>query len=90
MLQLKKGFNILFELGGIKTHHEVHDLFAERLDAENLAKLNRIENDLALLKIANAITMTDPDNVFINTGSAEDVRRIREWSLLKGKRNRWP
>jgi phosphoenolpyruvate carboxykinase (GTP) len=85
MLQLKKGFNILFELGGIKTHHEVHDLFEKRLDAENLSKLSRIENDWALLKIANAIAMTDPDKVFINTGSAEDCAVIREVSLENGE-----
>ena len=41
MLQLKKGFNILFELGGVKTHSEVHKLLNERLDAENLTKLSR-------------------------------------------------
>ena len=85
MLQLKKGFNILFELGGIKTHHEVHALFAERLDSENLAKLNRIENDWALLKIANAIAMAAPEKVFINTGSEEDLRTIREMSLAQGE-----
>jgi len=84
MLQLKKGFNILFELGGIKTHSQVHELLGQRLDAENLSKLSRIENDWALLKIANSIAMADPEDVFIYTGSPEDKERIRDLSLKNG------
>jgi phosphoenolpyruvate carboxykinase (GTP) len=84
MLQLKKGINILFELGGIKTHRAVHSLLEERLDPVNLQKLNRIENDIALMKIANSIALTDPDSIFINTGSPEDIQEIRESSLRNG------
>jgi phosphoenolpyruvate carboxykinase (GTP) len=84
MLQLKKGFNILFELGGVRTHAQVHELLAQRLDAENLSKLQRIEHDVALLKIANAIAITDPDDVYVYTGSPEDKARIRELSLKNG------
>jgi len=85
MLQLKKGLNILFELGGVKTHREVHKLLEKRLDTENLEKLNRIEHDLALMKIANSIALTDPDAVFINTGSQEDLAFIREAALRFGE-----
>jgi phosphoenolpyruvate carboxykinase (GTP) len=85
MLQLKKGSNILFELGGITSHHKVHELFEERLDAENLRKLQGIENDIALLKIANAISMTEPDQIFINSGSPDDLERIRQFSLQNGE-----
>jgi phosphoenolpyruvate carboxykinase (GTP) len=81
MLQLKKGVNILFEMGGIRTHRGAHDLFRERLDEENLEKLQRIENDVALMKIANAIASMNPDRVFINTGSPSDLQAIREACL---------
>ncbi|UCF35922.1 MAG: phosphoenolpyruvate carboxykinase (GTP) [Acidobacteriota bacterium] len=84
MLQLKRGVNILFELGGITSHREAHQLFESRLDKENLKKLNQIEHDIALLKIANSIALTNPDFVFVNTGSPEDVQRIREMCLESG------
>jgi len=85
MLRLKKGIDILSEIGGIKTLVEVKKIFQEKCDQENLKKLNKIKNDEALLKIANAISMTDPDSVFVNTGSDADVRKIREMSLEKGE-----
>ncbi|MBN1607559.1 MAG: phosphoenolpyruvate carboxykinase (GTP) [Polyangiaceae bacterium] len=81
MLQLKKGTNILSELGGIKTHRQVSELFQARLDASSRRKLGRIENQSALLKIANTVALLEPAEVFINTGSPEDVQRIRELGL---------
>ncbi len=37
------------------------------------------------IKIANAIAMCEPDAVFINTGSEEDIQWIRDYSLDKGE-----
>ena len=85
MLELKKGINILAEIGGIKTLDEAKSLFAKKCDQENLAKLNKITNEEALMRIANAIAMTDPDNVFVNTGSDADVQKIRQMSIEKGE-----
>ena len=85
MLELKKGIDILAEVGGIKTLNEAKALFEVKCDQENLAKLSKITNEEALLKIANAISMTDPDAVFVNTGSDADVQKIREMSLEKGE-----
>lgn len=85
MLELKKGVDILSEVGGVKTLDEAKALFAEKFDQENLGKLNQIKNEEALLKIANAVSMMQPDSVFVNTGSAEDVQTIREMSLAKGE-----
>ena len=45
----------------------------------------KITNADALLKVANAIAMTDPDGVFVNTGSASDVQKVREMSIEKGE-----
>ena len=39
----------------------------------------------ALIKIANAIAMTAPDAVFVNSGSDADVQTVREMSLAKGE-----
>jgi phosphoenolpyruvate carboxykinase (GTP) len=85
MLELKKGVDILAEAGGIHTLEEAKALFETRCDEETATKLGQIANAEALLKIANAISMTAPDAVFVNTGSDADVQRVREMSLAKGE-----
>jgi phosphoenolpyruvate carboxykinase (GTP) len=85
MLELKKGVDILAEVGGIQTLDEAQALFARKLDPENLAKLSTIHNAEALLKIANAIAMTRPDAVFVNSGSDADVQIVRKMSIQKGE-----
>jgi len=90
MLQLKNGDDILAEAGGIGSLDEAMVLFEVKCDQENLAKLHRITNEEALLKIANAISMTDPDAVFVNTGSDADAQMVREMSLEKGEERPLP
>jgi len=85
MLELKKGMDILAEVGGIGSLDEARKLLEAKCDRENLAKLDKITNEEALLKIANAISMMDPDAVFVNTGSEEDLLRVRIMSLAKGE-----
>ena len=85
MLELKKGIDILSEIGGIKTLAEAKALFEKKCDRENLNKLSKIRNEEAILKIANSISMVDPSSVFINTGSDDDIQKIREMSLNKGE-----
>ena len=83
MVELKKGVDILSEVGGIRTISEARKLFALRLDGSNKAKLERIRNEEALLRVANALALCDPDAVMINTGSEEDLQRIRDMSIGK-------
>ncbi len=85
MLELKKGIDILAEVGGIQTLDGAKALFERTCDGETLAKLAAITNAEVLLKVANAISMTQPEAVFVNTGSDADVRRVREMSLEKGE-----
>ncbi|HUT19434.1 MAG TPA: phosphoenolpyruvate carboxykinase (GTP) [Anaerolineae bacterium] len=85
MLELRKGPDILAAIGGVATIDEARAVFGARCDPETRAKLAQIANEEALLKIANAIAMTDPDDVFVNTGSAEDALRVRIKSLAKGE-----
>jgi phosphoenolpyruvate carboxykinase (GTP) len=85
MLELRKGVDILAQVGGIRTLDKAKALFEARCDPDDVAKLNQIRNEEALLKIANAISMTDPDAVFVNTGSEEDTQRVRIMSLAKGE-----
>ena len=85
MLELRKGADILSVVGGVATIDAAKAVFTEKLDAANQSKLAKISNEEALIKIANAIAMCGPESVFINTGSAEDVQWIREYSLKKGE-----
>ncbi|MBN2062623.1 MAG: phosphoenolpyruvate carboxykinase (GTP) [Deltaproteobacteria bacterium] len=85
MLELKRGIDILSEIGGIKTIGDARKIFEKKLDARNLQKLSKIKNEEALLKIANSISLTGPEAVFINTGSESDIQAIREMSLEKGE-----
>ena len=85
MLELKKGDDILLVVGGVKTNEEAQKVFDENLDAENRKKLDVIKNEEALMKVANAIAMCEPERVFINSGSEEDVQWIRELSLETGE-----
>ena len=42
-----------------------------------MAKAAKIKNEEALLKIANAIAMCEPDKVYITTGSTADMNAIK-------------
>lgn len=85
MLELGTGVDILVEVGGIRTAEQAQAVFAARCDPDSLRKLSAITNQEALLKIANAIAMTDPDAVFVNSGSDQDVQAVRAMSLAKGE-----
>ena len=85
MLELRKGIDILTELGGVKTTAAAEALIAERFDRESRVKLGRLSNKEVLLKIANTISLCRPERIFINTGSDDDRSAIREHSLLKGE-----
>jgi len=86
----KNCIDIVTELGGIKDLKAAQRVFKEKLDAENLDKLKRVQNPEVLKKIANAIVLCQPDFVFIDTGSEEDRQFIRELSLKKGEETRLP
>ncbi len=85
MLELKKGLDILTEVGGIRDIAAAKALLETKLDAVNQEKLAVIQNEEALMKVANAIAVCRPAKVMINTGSPEDVQWIREHSIEKGE-----
>ncbi len=83
MLKLKNGEDILLAAGGIDEIGKAQEVFATKLNKENLEKIAKIKTEQALLKIANAIVLCRPDYVFINTGSEEDLIRIRKHAIAK-------
>ncbi len=85
MLEFRKGVDILAAVGGIATLEQARALFGRSLDQEHQARLAAIKNEEALLKVANAIAMCEPDSVFIHTGSEADRAAVRQMSLDKGE-----
>ncbi|MBU3917547.1 phosphoenolpyruvate carboxykinase (GTP), partial [bacterium] len=81
MLIRNWGIDIVKEVGGIKTTAEATQVFQERLDVGNLAKISQIKQRDVLVKIANALIMCDPERVIINSGSSEDRQLVRELAL---------
>jgi len=90
MLQRKKGVDIVMEIGGIRTTAAAMTFLQGKLDQEHFVRLQQIKNPEAILKIANAAAMCQPDTVYINTGSEEDRRFIREWALKSGEESVLP
>jgi phosphoenolpyruvate carboxykinase (GTP) len=85
MFEKNSGVDIVAEIGGITSIESAKSLFESNMDSEHFYRIKQIRNQEALLKIANAIAMCNPDSVFINTGSEADRLFIRELSLKKGE-----
>ncbi|MCK5861897.1 MAG: phosphoenolpyruvate carboxykinase (GTP) [Candidatus Hydrogenedentes bacterium] len=85
MLELKKGVDILSAVGGITSIAAAQDLFRKKIDTPNLEKLAKIKTEAALLKIANAIVMCQPDKVMVLVGTKEDNDFVRKYSIEKGE-----
>jgi phosphoenolpyruvate carboxykinase (GTP) len=85
MLELKKGIDILSQVGNVRTLEEAKKVFDSALDGDNRAKLQKIGTTDALLRIANAIAMCAPDRVFIIGSSPRDVEACRSMSLEGGE-----
>jgi len=90
MFQRKKGVDIVMEIGGITTTDAAMTLFEEQMDKRHFARIQQIKNPEAILKIANAVAMCQPDTIYINTGSDEDRRFIRAWALKNGEESALP
>ncbi|WP_319559562.1 phosphoenolpyruvate carboxykinase (GTP) [Marispirochaeta sp.] len=82
---MKKGTDILSDVGGVKTIDEARKVFEANLDSANLAKISKIKNEEALLKIANAVSMCEPDSVFIISDTPEDAAHVKTRSLETGE-----
>jgi phosphoenolpyruvate carboxykinase (GTP) len=85
MLELRKGIDILAEVGGVRTIEEARSVFERTMDRENLARIGRVRTEEALLRIANAIAMCGPERVWVNTGSEADLATVRQMSIDKGE-----
>ena len=78
-----QGDDILTTVSGIHSAAEAEAVLHERLDAGTFAKL--AQNAEARLKIAAAIALCQPETVFIDSGSDEDIAWIRAHALATGE-----
>jgi len=85
MLAFKKGVDILSTIGGIQSISEARNLFSEKLDTTTLERLSKIKTEDALLKVANAIAVCQPDKVMILIGTREDEEFVKKYSIEKGE-----
>jgi phosphoenolpyruvate carboxykinase (GTP) len=85
MLKFNSGIDIVREIGRINTTDEALSLLRQYLDDHHFQRIQNIKNDEARIKIANALAMCRPEKVYINTGSEQDLRFIREMALNKGE-----
>ena len=90
MMKKREGIDVVAEIGGIKTPEAALKLFKQKMDAEHLDRIQKIKNKEARLKIANAIAMCQPDQVYINTGSKKDLQFICALALEKSEEAKLP
>ena len=85
MLELRKGVDILSDLGGVKTIDQAKNIFKQKMNKDNLDKIGKIKNEEVLIRIANAVAMCQPDSVFVNSESDKDKAYVKEMSLKNGE-----
>ena len=90
MPEEKEKFDIATKIGGVTSKEDAIALFESRLDPIHVKRITHIQNTEVLLKIANAVVMCDPKEVFINAGTEEDRQFIRNLSVTKGEERTLP
>jgi len=81
----KDVMDIVTEIGKVKTVDGAMEVFKGKMDAGHLSRIQQIQSPAVLIKIANAVRLCEPDNVYINTGSEEDRAFFRQLALKKGE-----
>ena len=59
----------------------IKDFLKEKLTAENYSKLMAVDNVKIHEFIADAIELTNPEEVFVCTDSGEDIKHVREMAV---------
>ena len=85
MLQFKQGIDIVQEIGQVTTREAAMGILKEQMDGIHYERLEVVRNPIALLKIANALIMCEPERVYVNTGTDEDLGFIRSLAIEKGE-----
>ena len=63
---------------------DVQDILQRKLDQDNRQKLAALNNSHLNAFVADAIELTEPDNVVVFTDSQSDIDTIRQWAVNGG------
>jgi len=63
------------------TYDVALNLLKSKMDTDNYAKLLRLNNEDAIIKIAAGAMLMDPQNIFIHSGSDEDAKTIKQAAI---------
>ncbi len=63
----------------------VKELLKEKLTAESYERLMAVDNTKIHAFVADAIELTNPDEVFVCTDSEQDVKHVREMAVKNGE-----
>ena len=85
MLKFNHEIDVVQEIGKITTAGAALQVLKERMDAEHYERIASFKNPAVLQKIANAVIMCDPERIYVNTASSQDLDFIRELALKKGE-----
>ncbi len=77
--------DILSGIGGFQTVDEARTFVESKCDDANKAKFATIQNQDAILKIANAAAMMQPDAIWFNGTSEEDQQFVRDGAKKTGE-----
>ncbi len=83
MLNTCNHMDIICELGNVESPAAARTIFSQYMDDRQLSRISTIHHPDVLIKIANALVACNPREVFINTGSREDVDFIKQLSIDK-------
>ena len=63
----------------------VNEMLKERLTADAYDRLMAVDNTRIHAFVADAVELTNPENVFVCTDSAEDIKHVREMAVTSGE-----
>ncbi len=84
-VKFRTGIDILTDLGGIKDAGAAKALLEKRVQADSRRKLALVTNSEALGRIANAVALMDPADVWINDSSEADMKTARDQAIAAGE-----
>ncbi|WP_457551229.1 phosphoenolpyruvate carboxykinase (GTP) [Desulfobacula sp.] len=83
MLKTGSDMDIINELGKVDSEENAKTVFRQYMDDEQLTRILKIKHPEVLKRIANSIVLCNPSEIFVNTGSSEDQRFIKNLALTK-------
>jgi len=85
MQKTNNDMDLINELGQVDTLEKAKAIFKKFMDENHLIRILEIKNPEILIRIANSIVLCNPASIFVNTGSPEDLKFIKNLAIEKGE-----